>query len=124
MSTPDTPTSHLMPTYAPAPVTFVRGAGTELWDDTGKRYLDLLSGLAVTSLGHSHPAVADALAAQARTLLHVSNLFRTQPGEEVAACVHAVGNGVGSAHILDGRVPHVVLLELFSDAGVGTMVTA
>ena len=41
---------------------------------------------------------------------------------KVAACVHAVGNGVGSAHILDGRVPHVVLLELFSDAGVGTMV--
>ncbi len=43
---------------------------------------------------------------------------------KVAACVHAVRNGVGSAHILDGRVPHVVLLELFSDAGVGTMVTA
>ena len=41
---------------------------------------------------------------------------------KVAACIHAVGNGVGSAHILDGRVPHVVLLELFSDAGVGTMV--
>jgi acetylglutamate kinase len=43
---------------------------------------------------------------------------------KVAACIHAVDNGVGSAHILDGRVPHVVLLELFSDAGVGTMVTA
>jgi acetylglutamate kinase len=43
---------------------------------------------------------------------------------KVAACIHAVGKGVGSAHILDGRVPHVVLLELFSDAGVGTMVTA
>jgi acetylglutamate kinase len=43
---------------------------------------------------------------------------------KVAACAHAVRHGVGSAHILDGRVPHVVLLELFSDAGVGTMVTA
>jgi acetylglutamate kinase len=43
---------------------------------------------------------------------------------KVAACVHAVEHGVGSAHILDGRVPHVVLLELFSDAGVGTMVVA
>ena len=43
---------------------------------------------------------------------------------KVAACIHAVTNGVGSAHILDGRVPHVVLLELFSDAGVGTMVVA
>jgi predicted acetylornithine/succinylornithine family transaminase len=86
--------SHLMPTYAPAPVTFVRGAGTELWDDSGTRYLDLLSGLAVTSLGHSHPAVAAALAEQARTLLHVSNLFRTQPGEEVAAALDVlVGDG-------------------------------
>jgi acetylglutamate kinase len=43
---------------------------------------------------------------------------------KVAACIHAVDHGVGSAHILDGRVPHVVLLELFTDAGVGTMVTA
>jgi acetylglutamate kinase len=42
---------------------------------------------------------------------------------KIAACLHAVGNGVGSAHLLDGRLPHVVLLELFSDAGVGTMIT-
>ena len=60
-----------MPTYAPPPVTFVRGQGTELWDSDGKRYLDFLCGLAVTSLGHAHPAVADALNHQARTLLHV-----------------------------------------------------
>jgi predicted acetylornithine/succinylornithine family transaminase len=74
-----------MPTYPPPPVTFVRGEGSWLWDDAGRRYLDLLSGLAVTSLGHSHPAVADALAEQARTLLHVSNLFGTTIGPEVAA---------------------------------------
>jgi acetylglutamate kinase len=43
---------------------------------------------------------------------------------KIAACLHAVQKGVGSAHLLDGRVPHVVLLELFSDAGVGTMITA
>jgi predicted acetylornithine/succinylornithine family transaminase len=96
--TPATPAAaaatHLMPTYAPAAVTFVRGAGTELWDDTGKRYLDLLCGLAVTSLGHSHPAVADALAEQARTLLHVSNLFRTAHAEDVAATLDVlVGDG-------------------------------
>ncbi len=77
--------SPLMPTYASPPVTFVRGEGSWLWDDAGKRYLDLLSGLAVTSLGHSHPAVAEALATQARTLLHVSNLFGTTIGPEVAA---------------------------------------
>ena len=43
---------------------------------------------------------------------------------KIAACLHAVAHGVGSAHLLDGRVPHVVLLELFSDAGIGTMITA
>lgn len=77
--------SALMPTYPAPPVTFVRGEGSWLWDDAGRRYLDLLSGLAVTSLGHSHPAVAQALAEQSRTLLHVSNLFGTTIGPEVAA---------------------------------------
>ena len=54
--------SALMHTYPEPPVTFVRGEGTLLWDTEGRRYLDFLGGLAVTSLGHSHPAVADALA--------------------------------------------------------------
>ncbi len=86
--------SRLMPTYAPAPVTFVRGRGCELYDDTGRRYLDFLSGIAVVSLGHAHPAVAEALASQARTLLHVSNLFRTTLGEEVAGLLDdLVGDG-------------------------------
>ena len=87
--------THLMDTYPPQPVTFVRGAGTELWDDKGRRYLDFLSGLAVTSLGHSHPAVADAVDAQARTLLHVSNLFGTEPGLEVAATLDRLLGGGG-----------------------------
>jgi len=88
-------TTHLMTTYPPQPVTFVRGAGTELWDDTGKRYLDFLCGLAVTGLGHAHPEVADALATQARTLLHVSNLFGTVPGPEVAATLDRLLGGGG-----------------------------
>ena len=66
---------HVMGTYARAPVAFVRGEGTRLWDSEGHEYLDFLSGLAVTSLGHAHPAVADAVADQARTLGHVSNLY-------------------------------------------------
>jgi acetylornithine/N-succinyldiaminopimelate aminotransferase len=86
----------LMPTYAPAPVTFVRGEGSRLWDDTGRSYLDFLSGLAVTSLGHAHPAVAEALCAQARTLLHVSNLFRTAVAPEVAATLDRLIGGGGS----------------------------
>jgi len=88
-------TSHLMPTYPPPPVTFVRGEGTRLWDDQGNEYLDFLCGLAVTSLGHANPVIADAINEQARTLLHVSNLFATQPGEEVAATLDQLLGGGG-----------------------------
>jgi acetylornithine/N-succinyldiaminopimelate aminotransferase len=85
----------LMPTYGPPPVMFVRGEGTQLWDADGRRYLDLLSGLAVTSLGHAHPAVADALAAQARTLLHTSNLFATEHAWQVAMTLDRLLGGGG-----------------------------
>ncbi len=88
-------TSPLMPTYPPPPVTFVRGEGSWLWDDAGTRYLDLLSGLAVTSLGHAHPAVADALCEQSRTLLHTSNLYGTLPGPEVASTLDRLLGGGG-----------------------------
>jgi acetylornithine/N-succinyldiaminopimelate aminotransferase len=83
-----------MSTYAPPPLTFVRGEGSYLFDGDGRRYLDCLSGLAVTSLGHAHPAVAEALRDQASTLLHVSNLFGTEPGPEVARTLdRLVGDG-------------------------------
>jgi predicted acetylornithine/succinylornithine family transaminase len=83
-----------MPTYSPPPVTFVRGKGSYLFDDGGRRYLDCLSGLAVTSLGHAHPAVAQALHDQASTLLHVSHLFGTELGPEVARTLdRLVGDG-------------------------------
>ena len=93
-TTTTVPSSPLMATYPPPPVTFVRGEGSYLVDTDGRRYLDCLSGLAVTSLGHAHPAVADALATQASTLLHVSNLFGTEPGPEVARTLdRLVGDG-------------------------------
>jgi len=83
-----------MPTYRPAPVRFVSGAGCRLTDDRGRVFLDFLSGIAVTSLGHSHPAVRDAIAAQAGTLLHVSNLFETGLNEEVATLLdELIGDG-------------------------------
>jgi len=85
--------SPLMPTYPEPPVTFVRGEGARLWDADGKCYLDFLGGLAVTSLGHAHPEVADALCDQARTLLHVSNLFGTTVGPEVAATLDRLVGG-------------------------------
>jgi acetylornithine/N-succinyldiaminopimelate aminotransferase len=84
MGAPDLGHCPLMPTYGPPTLQLVRGEGTWVWDRDGTRYLDLLAGLAVTSLGHSHPAVAAALAEQAQTLLHVSNLFGTEPGWQVA----------------------------------------
>lgn len=85
----------LMPTYAAPQLQFVRGEGAWLWDVAGERYLDLLSGLAVTSLGHSHPAVAEALAEQASTLLHVSNIFGTEPGWHVAQTLDRLLGGGG-----------------------------
>lgn len=75
----------LMPTYAPGPITFVRGEGSHLYDTDGREYLDFVGGLAVTALGHAHPAVTEAICRAAGTLLHVSNLYRTLPGPELAA---------------------------------------
>ena len=86
--------SALMHNYAEPPVTFVRGKGSRLVDAEGRTYLDFLSGLAVTSLGHAHPVVADAIAEQARTLSHVSNLFGNTVGPEVAVTLdRLVGGG-------------------------------
>lgn len=85
----------MMPTYGPPSVEFVRGEGSWLWDLQGTKYLDLLSGLAVTSLGHAHPEVADAVAAQAQTLLHVSNLFGTEHQAPVAGTLDRLLGGGG-----------------------------
>jgi acetylornithine aminotransferase/acetylornithine/N-succinyldiaminopimelate aminotransferase len=66
---------HVLQLYRRSPVTFVRGQGVRLYDAEGREYLDLLSGIGVAALGHAHPALARALADQARTLIHTSNLF-------------------------------------------------
>src|SRR2546423_15722500 len=66
---------HVLQTYRRAPVTFVRGEGVHLFDAEGRDYIDLLSGIGVASLGHAHPALARAIADQAQTLIHTSNLF-------------------------------------------------
>jgi predicted acetylornithine/succinylornithine family transaminase len=83
-----------MPTYGAPTTMFVRGAGTELWDAEGGRYLDFLSGLAVTSLGHAHPVVTEALSRQAATLVHTSNLFATEHAAPLATALdRLVGDG-------------------------------
>jgi acetylornithine/N-succinyldiaminopimelate aminotransferase len=87
-----------MRTYPEPPVTFVRGEGSWLYDAAGRQYLDGVSGLAVTSLGHAHPAVAQAIAEQARTLSHVSNLYGNELAPEVAATLdRLIGGGEQAA---------------------------
>jgi acetylornithine/N-succinyldiaminopimelate aminotransferase len=70
---------YVMPTYGRFPLALVRGKGCRVWDADGKEYLDFGAGIAVCSIGHAHPALAEALANQARTLLHTSNLYHTEP---------------------------------------------
>jgi predicted acetylornithine/succinylornithine family transaminase len=86
---------HVMQTYGRLPVAFVRGSGTELFDSDGRRYLDFVAGLAVVSLGHAHPRVAEALAEQARTLLHVSNLYFNEVQPRLAARIDRLLGGGG-----------------------------
>ena len=86
---------YVMQTYGRLPVTFVRGEGSYLFDENGNRYLDCLSGLAVTSLGHAHPEVADAIAKQAKTLLHTSNLYLTEHQPVVAQALDELIGGGG-----------------------------
>lgn len=73
----------LAATYSRQSVVFEKGSGTTLWDSEGRAYTDFLAGIAVCNLGHAHPAVQKALAEQAGKLLHVSNLFYTQPQVEL-----------------------------------------
>jgi acetylornithine/N-succinyldiaminopimelate aminotransferase len=82
----------LLRTYPDTDVVFVSGHGSWLVDDHGHEWLDLLSGIAVTSIGHAHPAVARAVSEQASVLVHTSNLFLTQPALELAErLAHHIG---------------------------------
>ncbi|HXH64838.1 MAG TPA: acetylornithine transaminase [Mariprofundaceae bacterium] len=75
---------YLMNTYARFPVRLVKGQGSRVWDDQGKCYLDFISGIAVNTLGHAHPALAKAVCRQAETLVHCSNLFHIPQQEQLA----------------------------------------
>jgi acetylornithine aminotransferase len=87
-----------MATYARYPLTLVRGAGTRVWDDTGRDFLDFAGALGVTALGHSHPAWVAAVREQLETLDLVSNLYATEPQAELAARLAAL------MPVLDARV--------------------
>jgi len=81
---------HVIATYARFPLALVRGEGARVWDEEGRAYLDFTSGIAVNTLGHSHPALQKALATQAATLVHISNLFLNRPQAELAARIGAM----------------------------------
>ncbi len=79
-----------MPVFGPPAIMFERGRGTELWDTDGKRYLDFLAGIAVVSVGHANPTVAEAVADQAEKLLHVSNFFANPVATEAAVKINGL----------------------------------
>ena len=78
------PRQHIMPVYRPPEEVFVEGQGAYLFTEDGSRYLDFIAGIAVTALGHAHPALVDALRDQAGKLWHTSNMFRVPAAEELA----------------------------------------
>lgn len=135
------PLCPFMPVFGAPQVMFERGQGTQLWDVNGKRYLDFLCGIAVTSLGHSNPVIAAAISQQANTLLHVSNFFANPVATQTAlmvdkllseACSEAAGYGqvffcnsgaeaneagIKLARKFGGRGKHVVVSALGSFHG-------
>jgi len=76
---------HLYQNYRQPPLVMTRGEGSRLWDASGKQYFDLFGGIAVSTLGHGHPALVAAISAQAKRLIHLSNYFYNQPNVELAA---------------------------------------
>ena len=79
-----------MPVFGAPAISFERGSGTELWDTHGKRYLDFLAGIAVVSLGHANPVIAEAISRQASRLVHVSNFFTNPVATEAAIKLNAL----------------------------------
>jgi len=83
----------MMANYGTPPLALARGAGSRVWDADGRRYLDLIAGIAVSALGHAHPAVVDAVTAQVGQIAHTSNLFVHEPGvllaEKLRGLLHA-----------------------------------
>ena len=75
------------------PVAFVRGEGARLWDVEGREYLDFLAGIAVTTLGHAHPRVTEAIAHQASQIMHTGNYFYIAPQVKLAARLHEISGG-------------------------------
>jgi len=89
-------TNYLMPTYARFPVTLTRGKGSYVYDDSGRKYLDFISGIAVNSLGHAHPGLQKAISEQAGLMIHCSNLFNIPAQQDLAEKLCSL-SGLGRA---------------------------
>src|SRR5882762_9247918 len=88
--------SHSMNTYSRIPVAFTRGERVWVWDESGKKYLDALAGIAVNTLGHGHAKLTRAIAEQSSRLIHTSNLYRIAEQERLAdKLARLYGNGKG-----------------------------
>jgi acetylornithine/N-succinyldiaminopimelate aminotransferase len=124
-SRPDCP---FIPVFGAPQVMFVKGEGTQLWDVNGKRYLDFLCGLAVTSLGHSHQSVTSAIATQADTLMHVSNFFANPVATKAAIELDALLGGGGQVFFCnsgaEANEAAIKLARKFGGRGKHTVVSA
>jgi acetylornithine/N-succinyldiaminopimelate aminotransferase len=89
----------MMPNYGTPPLALARGEGCRVWDADGNQYLDLIAGIAVSALGHAHPAIVDAVTAQAGKLAHTSNLFVHEPGVQLAERLLGLLNADGQARV-------------------------
>jgi acetylornithine/N-succinyldiaminopimelate aminotransferase len=89
----------MMPNYGTPPLALARGEGCRVWDADGNQYLDLIAGIAVSALGHAHPAIVEAVSAQAGTLAHTSNLFVHEPGVRLAERLLGLLNADGQARV-------------------------
>lgn len=81
--------------YGLPPITFTRGRGVHVWDDADNEYIDFCSGIAVLTLGHSHPRIVSAIQSQAESLIHVSNLYRNENQAKLAAKINELAGGGG-----------------------------
>jgi acetylornithine aminotransferase/acetylornithine/N-succinyldiaminopimelate aminotransferase len=113
-----------MPNYRRLPIKFVRGEGVFLYDESGKEYIDLISGIGVNALGYNHPKLTKALCEQARELIHISNLFEVPHQEELAAELVKSSFGEGGGKVFfcnSGAEANEALIKLirkyFRDRG-------
>src|SRR6185312_6808972 len=100
------------------PIAFVRGSGSDLWDTEGRRYLDLLMGIAVCGLGHCHPRVVKAIQDQAATLMHTSNLFYIPKQAQLAERLHQESGGFVSYFANSGSEANECAMKLVRKYGM------